>query len=192
MISKLLHWIYCLDIVYMVLLLIACSALFCLAHNCFARYRWWKVLVAIALLIVTAGAIYTTLGNRGGGETLHVNLTPLHSYREVLNGGNPEIYRSNFMNAVLFYPIGLLATALLPKKWSGILRRILTIIFCIMLSARIEYLQYTFSLGRCEIDDVIHNVLGGCIGSVAMLRMPSAIESVSEKFKQMLAQEIDK
>ena len=92
------------------------------------------------------------------------------------------------MNAVLFYPIGLLATALLPEKWSERLRRVLTITLCTMLSVGIEYLQYTFSLGQCEIDDVIHNVLGTWAGSITMLRMPSAIESLSDKVKLIRTQ----
>ena len=172
-IGKLLHWLYCLDFVDAVVLLIACSFLFCLAHNRFAQYCSWKVLVTLLLLIATVGVIYTTLGTRTSGETLQVNLIPLHSYWEVMNGGNPEILRSNFMNVVLFYPIGLLATALLPKKWSGRHRWALSITFCTILSIGIEYVQYAFSLGQCEIDDVIHNVIGAWIGSITMLRMPS-------------------
>lgn len=140
------------------------------------------------LLIATFGVIYTTLGARTSGETLQVNLIPLHSYREVMNGGNPEILRSNFMNAVLFYPIGLLVTALLPEKWSKRLRWILTITLCTMLSIGIEYVQYAFSLGQCEIDDVIHNLLGAWAGSITMLRMPSWVESLSDKVKLIRTQ----
>lgn len=187
-IGKLLHWLYCLDFVDAVVLLIACSILFCLAHNRFAKYCSWKGLVTPLLLIATFGVIYTTLGARTSGETLQVNLIPLHSYREVMNGGNPEILRSNFMNAVLFYPIGLLATALLPEKWSKRLRWILTITLCTMLSIGIEYVQYAFSLGQCEIDDVIHNLLGAWAGSITMLRMPSWVESLSDKVKLIRTQ----
>ena len=187
-IGKLLHWLYCLDFVDSVVLLIACSFLFCLAHNRFAQYCSWKVLVTLLLLIATVGVIYTTLGTRTSGETLQVNLIPLHSYREVMNGGNPEILRSNFMNVVLFYPIGLLATALLPEKWSGRHRWALSITLCTILSIGIEYVQYAISLGQCEIDDVIHNVIGAWIGSITMLRMPSAVESLSDKVKLIRTQ----
>ena len=90
-IGKLLHWLYCLDFSDMVVLLTACSILFCLAHNRFAKYCSWKFFVIILLLIATVGVIYTTLGTRAGGETFQVNLKLLHSYREVMNGGNPEI-----------------------------------------------------------------------------------------------------
>lgn len=187
-IGKLLHWLYCLDFVDAVVLLIACSVLFCLAHNRFGQYCSWKVLVTLLLFIATVGVVHTTLGTRTSGETLQVNLIPLHSYREVMNGGNPEILRSNFMNAVLFYPIGLLGTALLPEKWSGRHRWALSITLCTILSIGIEYVQYAFSLGQCEIDDVIHNVIGAWIGSITMLRMPSAVESLSDKVKLIRTQ----
>ena len=114
--------------------------------------------------------------------------TPLHSYRKVINGGNPEILRSNFMNVVLFYPIGLLATALLPKRWAEWSRCVLTILLCISLSAGIEYVQYICSLGQCEIDDVIHNTIGALTGSLTMLLMPSLMECLSEKVKLMWIQ----
>ena len=182
-IGKLLHWLYCMDFSDMVVLLTACSILFCLADKRFAGYRSWKVLVTIILITATAGVIYTTLGTRAGGEAFQVNLKPLHSYREVMNGGNPEILRSNFMNGVLFYPIGLLATALLSGKWPERIRLVLAVVFCAMLSVGIEYLQYDFSLGQCEIDDVIHNVLGALAGSTMMLKLPPVAESLSEKVK---------
>lgn len=183
MVVKLLHWLYCLDFFDAAALLITCSFLFCLAHNRFAQYRSWKVVVTLFLLTATFGVIYTTLGTRTSGDSLQLDLVPLHSYREVMNGGDPELLRSNFMNAVLFYPIGLLATAMLPKRWPKRRRHALTITICMTMSIGIEYTQYAFSLGRCEIDDVIHNVLGAWVGSIAMLWMQSLAESLSNKVK---------
>ena len=162
--------------------------MFCLAKNSFAEYHWWKWLVALLLLAASLGAIYTTLGTRTGGGNLQINLTPFHSYREVLAGGNPEIYRSNFMNVVLFYPAGLLATALLPEKWPGWCRCVPVVLLLGFLSAGIEYVQYTYALGRCEIDDVIHNTLGALAGSLAVLLMPSVLVWLSDKGKRMWEQ----
>lgn len=187
-IGKLLHWLYCLDLTEATLLLLICSAVFCLAKKRFGRFFWWKWLVAALLLAATAGAIYTTLGRRTGGENLQVNLIPFHSYREVLAGGNPEIYRSNFMNAVLFYPAGLLATALLPEKWPGWIKCVLVVLAFGALSVGIEYVQYTYALGRCEIDDVIHNTVGALAGSLAALWMPSLLVWLGGQVKWMWAQ----
>ena len=73
------------------------------------------------------------------------------------------------MNVALFYPAGLLAASLLPKKWSGWCRCLLVVFVLTAMSAGIEFLQYRYALGRCEIDDVIHNALGALLGSLAFV-----------------------
>ena len=101
-IGKLLPWVYCLDFTDMTILLIICSILFCSIHKRFLQSRVWKLIVAVLLIATFAGILYITLGTRTNGEIGQIRLIPLHSYREVINGGNPEILRSNFMNTVLF------------------------------------------------------------------------------------------
>ena len=188
MIGKFLHWLYCLDMPDMMWLLLGCSCVFCDLRKRLEHFREWKWLARGLLLICLAGALYTTLGNRGGTENLEINLVPFHSYREVMNGGNPEIYRSNFMNAVLFYPAGLLATVLLPEKWPGWCRCVLVVILFGAMSAGIEYAQYFWQLGRVEIDDVIHNTAGALAGSLAALLMPSVIAWTADQVKLMWKQ----
>lgn len=185
-IGKLLHWLYCLDLSDATLLLLVCSAVFCLLKRRFEQHSWWKWLVALLLFAASAGAIYTTLGTRTGGGNLQVNLIPFHSYREVLAGGNPEIFRSNFMNAVLFYPAGLLATALLPEKWPGWCRCVLVVLLLGALSVGIEYAQYFWRLGRVEIDDVIHNTAGALAGSLAALLIPPLLGWLWNILKRLL------
>ena len=187
-IGKLLPWVYTLDFTDMTILLIICSILFCSIHKRFLQSRVWKLIVAVLLIATFAGILYITLGTRTNGEIGQIRLIPLHSYREVINGGNPEILRSNFMNTVLFYPIGLLATALLPERWCGVSRCVITILLCVALSTGIEYVQYICVLGQCEIDDVIHNTIGALAGSLTMLLMPSLMDSLSEKSKLMWIQ----
>ena len=69
------------------------------------------------------------------------------------------------MNVVLFYPAGLLACELLPKKWSRAKRIILVTALFVLLSSGIEACQYYFALGQVEADDVLHNGLGALIGA---------------------------
>lgn len=183
MIGKVLHWLYCLDFADAIILLLACSILFCLVKKLLGRSCWWQLLVTFLLLVASAGVIYTTLGPRTSGGSWQINLIPLHSYREVIDSGNIEILRSNFMNAMLFYPIGLLATALLPERWVDWSRCVLVVLLCGLMSVGIECMQYTHVLGRCEIDDVIHNMVGALTGSLASLLMPSLIEWLLGKVK---------
>jgi glycopeptide antibiotics resistance protein len=187
-ISELLRWIYCMDLADLIMLLLLCSGVFCLGRKHFSRAGWWKWLVAFLVIVFSAGAVLATLGTRTGGSYSEINLIPFHSYREVMAGGTREIYRSNFMNAVLFYPAGLLAAALLPEKWPRWRRILLVILFYGMLSTGIEYLQYTYALGRCEIDDVIHNTAGALAGSVALIWLPPLLDWLSGRIRYMWAQ----
>lgn len=140
-------------------------------------------MVAVLLICWIEAAGYATLGIRNDTQIVQVNLELFHSYSEVRNGGNPEIYCSNFMNAVLFYPAGLLGASLLPKKWPGWCRCLLVVLVLAAMSAGIEFLQYRYCLGRCEIDDVIHNTAGALLGSIAALLLPPFFAFLKEKVK---------
>lgn len=177
-------WFYCLPFGEIVMLVgIASIAYLWL----FGRYRTSWVMKAVngGLLICWLGVIvFATLWQRSTyGSSTTIALQPFHSYREIWNGGNVEIYRSNFMNVVLFYPAGLLATSLLPRKWPGWGRCVLVVILLAGMSVGIEFLQYRYCLGRCEIDDVIHNTAGALLGSLAALLLPPFLVFLKEKVK---------
>ena len=167
--ESLFLWFYRLDMTDASLLIVGLTVLFVLLHKWLSEKYWWKCLIGTALVSLLCVIAYSTVFARDGGDLLQHNFVPFHSYREVQNGGNIEIYRSNFMNVVFFYPAGLLATSLLPKKWPGWCRCLLVVFILTAMSAGIEFLQYHFALGRCEIDDVIHNALGALLGSLAFV-----------------------
>lgn len=181
MIGKLLHWVYCLDLWKATLVVVALTVAFYLVDKKLKRLRWWRWLVSGVLIALLTVVVYTTLGSRDGGNNIVHNFVPFHSYREIWNGGNPEIYRSNFMNVVLFYPAGLLAASLLPRKWPGWCRCVLVVTALAVMSAGIEFLQYHYALGRCEIDDVIHNTAGALLGCLATLALPGLLAFLKEK-----------
>ena len=70
-----------------------------------------------------------------------------------------EMFGENVLNVLLFVPIGFLAGCGLRGMT---LMKVL--FFGSGLSIFIELLQFVFKKGFCEIDDVIHNVLGCLIG----------------------------
>ena len=79
----------------------------------------------------------------------------------------PELYRTMFMNVLLFIPFGLsFPFALNYKIWYSIC---ITALFGLGLSFCVEVLQYVFCLGRCEADDIIMNVLGVLIGTFSFV-----------------------
>lgn len=125
-------------------------------------WRW----TAFGLLLLWALAVlYVTLLDRSEGVG-EVMLTPFWSYREAFApDGNREMLRSNLMNVLLFFPGGLLLGELVPRDWRG-KTVLLALGLSFLFSAGVETLQGVFSLGIAETDDVIHNTLGGLLGSL--------------------------
>lgn len=184
--GRILLWFYCLKIEAAILLMVVSSAIFCFGWSRLENRIFWRRMVFGLLVMLAAAIIYTTVGNRSVSEDVVLKLTPFHSYREVWAGGNPEIYRSNFMNAALFYPAGLLLTSLLPNKWHGWGKCVLVVVLLMAMSVGIEYAQYRYGLGDCEVDDVIHNTAGALAGSVAALLLPPLLNWIWEKGKIIL------
>lgn len=158
--SSLLTWFYCLDFreIFQLLILAVLVYLWIfpqvLYPVLFRRVNFIFLCCSIGLILVS------TLGGRQGLDVSPA-LLPFHSYREAIETGNIELYRSNLMNALLFFPFGLTwATALSRTRR----KPIPGILIAIALSVGIELCQYAFLLGRPEIDDVIHNVLGAIVG----------------------------
>lgn len=183
MIGKLLHWFYCLDLQDAALVVAVGTAIFCLLCEKLEHFRWWRWLASCILITLLTVVIYTTLGNRNSSNDLVYIFTPFQSYREAKITGNIEIYRSNFMNVMLFYPAGLLAVTLLPRKWSGWRCAVIVFALC-AISAGIEFVQYCYALGRCEIDDIIHNTIGALLGSLAALLFPPFLAFLKKKVIQ--------
>ena len=162
MVGKLLHWFYCLDLPDAAMVLAVGTAAFWLLRRYVPRWRW----IAAGLLTVLVPVILRTTLHRDCCDGLQHRLQLFQSYRDAVLTGNTEIYRSNFMNVALFFPAGLLMAALLPGGWPKWVRCLVTVIALAAASVAIEWLQYHCSLGRCEVDDVLHNTLGALLGSL--------------------------
>lgn len=116
-------------------------------------------------LAVFAGTVavvfYMTVYTRGERANEAV-LIPFQSFQEAKI--QPELYRSMLMNVFLFVPIGLSLPFVLGK---GKIPAFFTVAAALAFSAGIEYMQYRYALGRCEVDDIIMNTLGAWTGSRA-------------------------
>lgn len=123
--------------------------------------RRWVLGNAVAFLGITAVIFYMTVYTRGEGVSEAV-LVPFQSFREAKI--QPELYRTMLMNVFLFVPVGLSLPFVLGKWKFPVFT---TVAVACLFSAGIEYLQYRYSLGRCEVDDVIMNTLGAGIGCLA-------------------------
>lgn len=164
------HWFYCLPISDAVLLVLLATGLYLWMRGKLWGTKVRKGAVPVLFSLWLAVILFGTLGQRtAGAESSEPILVPLYSYYVVLNGGERELLRVNFMNVVLFYPAGLLGWELLPGSWKKTKRLLLTAAGFALVSAGIEFIQYRFGLGLVEADDVLHNTLGAALGALVCM-----------------------
>lgn len=87
------------------------------------------------------------------------------SYVSVWRDGEMTVLHEIILNVVLFVPLGFLwgiQSSKWPRKWQWLSALILGV----SLSVVIELLQYFFTKGCVEVDDVIHNTVGCLMGFV--------------------------
>lgn len=124
------------------------------------KVRQTTVIFALALLVVVI--LWLTLFSRLGSESRHF-YPPFWSYRAIAEGSG-ETLLEIVGNIALFLPIGAIASLILN------LNLLQTVFFSFGLSLVIESCQWFLWLGSFEIDDLLHNTLGGLIGSALMRR----------------------
>lgn len=88
------------------------------------------------------------------------NFRPFWSYKAIQDG-SVELLSENFMNVIVFIPVGLLLGVAFKQMtwWKALL------IGC-CISVTIEALQFWFMKGFSELDDVIHNTVGCLAGYI--------------------------
>lgn len=97
-----------------------------------------------------------------------VNLQPFQAPRRI----NGEVdYSEIIYNVLIFIPFGILLPVVSKKM--GWLRKIGGILLFTIL---LETSQYLFSLGACDITDVITNLTGGLIGLISYSTLKKWIE----------------
>lgn len=140
-----------------------------------SRESGMKTMRSINLLLFVIqilAVLYITVISRKTGIR-EFCIVPLYSF--VIAKIESEVYRAMLMNVLLFVPLGLTMPYILKGTYK---KRLLVLIMNIFFfSAGIEITQYIFGLGKAEVDDVICNVIGAIIGSMAYL--------ISEKLTKM-------
>lgn len=173
-----LHFFYVQPLSWIVLLMAAALALWgYLAARIDTAVCWrWANLTLAA--VSAALILYATILSRAPGAYAVV-LAPFAALAAARH--QPELYREMLMNVFLFFPLGLALSNALPRTWRRWRRVTLTTLTGCVLSAGIEYAQYSFALGMAETDDVICNTLGAFIGATSLL-----LAHLMEKHKERL------
>ena len=119
--EKLFLRFYCLDLWDIVLLVLGASVLYLVFRRFLKNKVWWRYFVCAGFALWCAIIAAATVVSRESFN-LAPALLPFASYREMAASGNVEIFRSNFMNVVLFYPTGLLLCDSITKRLKGLYR----------------------------------------------------------------------
>lgn len=139
--------------------------------------RTFRLLIIAAFLIYAAGYLYFTFFSRNPMQERHVELRPFMSYARIFSGsteageegvngwlaqyflvaGNPA--QGIALNILLYVPLGyMLPLANTKLKCGGVIG------IALAATAMTELMQLTTKLGWCELDDIIHNMLGALAG----------------------------
>ena len=163
--TKIYLYFYCQPISHALVWVLGAAGLFLILRRWLGGKFVWRWLVGLAMPVCLGAIVVATLVLRGGDDGApSLSWVPLHSYFSLLQGANIEVLRMNFMNTVLFYPLGLLGSELLPRAWSLKKRVLFALCFALILSGSIECIQFLSRRGYAEMDDIIHNTAGVCLG----------------------------
>lgn len=171
--------IYCMDYQDLLVLFTAFTGLFYIVWTKWGQRRIWKSAVILTLFGWAAVVLIVTIFQRTPNPSVAHAWQPFQSYMDALKeGGQRELLRSNFMNVVLFYPGGLMMVSLLPGKWHSWLKLSIVLLLFAGFSCAIEFVQHWYHLGLAQMDDVIHNVLGACLGAAVIILIPKIIRQI--------------
>ena len=166
-IQKLVLFIYRMDPQALCGCAVFGGLIFCALYRKCSDSRWLRPVIGLVLAAWFGAVLWMTVLSRTPGGTYVAHWVPFHTYRAILSGKEPEMFRSCFMNVALFYPAGLLFGSLLPRTWSFRRGMLWTVLVFGLFSLTVELSQYRFGLGISEIDDVLHNTLGAALGFAA-------------------------
>ncbi|MBQ8859901.1 MAG: VanZ family protein [Ruminococcus sp.] len=129
------------------------------------RYRFLDAIAIMSFLMYICLFASITLLSRIGSDIIETSLVPLCSYYGILtkgwDGEGLYIAQSLMGNVILFMPLGLLLAVLFREKKYKFL---IVILSAFVVSLSIEIIQFSFSIGTFEVDDLIHNTLGAVFG----------------------------
>lgn len=133
---------------------------FCIQH----RYSM-KSQNVILFLVYFGVVLYLTVFMRIGTVDTSIRTVPFDDLKNAIENRDPALVQHMVLNIILFIPFGYLIPAMNPERLRKCSFAFLGGIVC---STVIEGVQFVFSLGQSDIDDIIANSIGAVIGYVAV------------------------
>ena len=157
--------IYCQNLFLLFILTVIFITTYAVLNVIFNNSKIFRAVGFICIFISLWGILSFTLFNREV-STYGIELVPF--YGLFMPNPPPEYYRTLFLNCLLYIPFGTFLPYMLSRKYE-ILNIIVTVLLSLVISITIESLQYYFSIGVFETDDIIFNTLGGFVGASGYL-----------------------
>ena len=134
--------------------------------NKFDKHKRFILILFIAYLLLLSYFLFFSeaMGRVGTEAQYRYNLTlfrerkRLYKYRELL--GYKAFFLNVFGNVIAFIPFGMLIPKLLPRFSNWFWVTLLAFEF----SLCVEVIQLCFKLGSFDVDDLLLNTVGGCLG----------------------------
>lgn len=158
-------WIYARPLFSFFIWMVVFTIVYGFFNLIFSGKKWVGVLNLMVFALSVFGILQLTVFSRNG-NVVDLELRPFYSF--VMAKEQSEMYRSVLMNWGLYVPFGTVLPYLLSKKFKKI-KVLITLVAGFILSVFVEWMQFYFSLGRSETDDVIFNTLGAVTGVLGYL-----------------------
>lgn len=159
--GDIIRTIYCTDKTIVLMSLVVLSILCSVYKFLYQSKKQNNFIVGIAFVLCVVIALYPSVLIRAGGETRELVLEPFRSLKLYFDTGYEEWIRVIVMNIAMFYPLGCVYACFNKNKKT---KPWMFFVFAFLFSFFIETVQYAFSLGVSETDDVINNTLGALLG----------------------------
>lgn len=110
-----------------------------------------------------------------GSFITEANFVPFRIIAEYFKYRSYENFMVFWGNLFIFAPLGLFSKVIKPSAKPAIL-----LLMCVGLSSAVELSQLLFKNGHCDIDDVIINTVGFCLGMLFTVAADKAVKKCSK------------
>lgn len=176
--GDIIRTIYCTDKTIVLLSLVVLSILCSVYKFLYQSKKQNNFIVGIAFVLWVVIALYPSVLIRAGGETRELVLEPFRSLKLYFDTGYEEWIRVIVMNIAMFYPLGCVYACFNKNKKT---KPWMFFVFAFLFSFVIETVQYAFSLGVSETDDLINNTLGAVLGYLVTYLFYKLLNKSGEK-----------
>ncbi len=147
-------------VVLALLILAACIGLFAAVFAMIRNFRDLNKTMLVLFILYLLMMSYVTIFSRRGRVQTDILLS-FDSIEEAINRHSLEPLQHLWLNIVMFVPLGILFSAIDPPRLA---RLGIILPFGMLLTTLIETTQLLLRIGQCDLEDLVANTLGACLG----------------------------